>query len=215
MLNERLKLAKDLLSDKGVIFISIDDSEQAYLKVLCDEIFGERNFACFSRIAKNSSKSTDSVAKNHNHMLCYRNGEIVFSMGIAKSKNYPCGDEFFNERGGYKLSQTLDYNSLQYNPSMDYEAEVFGQKFYPGGEHSRIERQNGKYKKIDCVWRWGKEKLKFGVKNGFVAIKGGRIYTKPYFNATISKDKGGSYFVEQRARENKLKSIDFMEHGAG
>ena len=44
MMNERLLLAKRLLSDKGVIFISIDDNEQAYLKVLCDEIFGEKAF---------------------------------------------------------------------------------------------------------------------------------------------------------------------------
>lgn len=44
MMNERLKFAKRLLKDDGVIFISIDDSEQAYLKVLCDEIFGEENF---------------------------------------------------------------------------------------------------------------------------------------------------------------------------
>jgi adenine-specific DNA-methyltransferase len=43
MMNERLKLAQKLLSDKGVIFISIDDSQQAYLKVLCDEVFGEEN----------------------------------------------------------------------------------------------------------------------------------------------------------------------------
>lgn len=44
MMNERLKLSKKLLSDDGVIFISIDDKEQAYLKILCDEIFGEENF---------------------------------------------------------------------------------------------------------------------------------------------------------------------------
>ena len=43
MMNERLKLAKKLLADDGVMFISIDDNEQAYLKVLCDEIFGEDN----------------------------------------------------------------------------------------------------------------------------------------------------------------------------
>lgn len=45
MINERLKMAKQLLSDDGVIFISIDDSEYAYLKVLCDEIFGVPNFS--------------------------------------------------------------------------------------------------------------------------------------------------------------------------
>ena len=44
MLNERLRLAKQLLKDDGVIFVSIDDNEQAYLKILMDEIFGEENF---------------------------------------------------------------------------------------------------------------------------------------------------------------------------
>ena len=44
MLNERLRLAKQLLKDDGVVFVSIDDNEQAYLKVLMDEIFGEENF---------------------------------------------------------------------------------------------------------------------------------------------------------------------------
>lgn len=43
-MKKRLKIAKELLNDDGVIFISIDDNEQAYLKVLCDEIFGESNF---------------------------------------------------------------------------------------------------------------------------------------------------------------------------
>ncbi|WP_220190248.1 DNA methyltransferase, partial [Mesomycoplasma flocculare] len=44
LMNERLRLAKDLLKDDGIIFVSIDDAEQAYLKVLMDEIFGEENF---------------------------------------------------------------------------------------------------------------------------------------------------------------------------
>ncbi|WP_308700572.1 site-specific DNA-methyltransferase [Mycoplasma miroungigenitalium] len=44
MMSERLRMAKDLLKEDGVIFVSIDDTEQAYLKVLMDEIFGEENF---------------------------------------------------------------------------------------------------------------------------------------------------------------------------
>ncbi|WP_322900873.1 site-specific DNA-methyltransferase [Mycoplasmopsis felis] len=44
LMNERLRLARQLLKDDGVIFVSIDDAEQAYLKVLMDEIFGEENF---------------------------------------------------------------------------------------------------------------------------------------------------------------------------
>ena len=43
-MNKRLRIAKQLLSDRGVIFISIDDNEQAQLKLLCDEVFGNNNF---------------------------------------------------------------------------------------------------------------------------------------------------------------------------
>ena len=43
-INERLKIAKELLSDEGVVFISIDDNEQAQLKLFCDEIFGVDHF---------------------------------------------------------------------------------------------------------------------------------------------------------------------------
>lgn len=69
----RLKLARDLLKDDGVIFISIDDNEQANLKILCDEIFGEENFvADFIR----KTKSTTNDAKTglnyqHEFLLCY------------------------------------------------------------------------------------------------------------------------------------------------
>jgi adenine specific DNA methylase Mod len=72
MMNERLKLARRLLSDKGVIFISIDDSEQAYLKVLCDEIFGEENFC--GDIIWNSTKSvtnTALISVSHTYNLVY------------------------------------------------------------------------------------------------------------------------------------------------
>ncbi len=43
-MSKRLRIAKKLLSERGVIFISIDDNEQAHLKLLCDEIFGRQNF---------------------------------------------------------------------------------------------------------------------------------------------------------------------------
>lgn len=71
-MNKRLKLAKGLLSDKGVIFISIDDNEQAQLKLLCDEIFEEANFITnFPRITKASGKTTDKIASNHDYLLVY------------------------------------------------------------------------------------------------------------------------------------------------
>ncbi|MDL0109841.1 site-specific DNA-methyltransferase [Campylobacter felis] len=70
----RLKLARDLLKDDGVIFISIDDNEQANLKILCDEIFGEENFVCNVIWQKKKGGSQDSqhLAKEHEYILCYQ-----------------------------------------------------------------------------------------------------------------------------------------------
>lgn len=74
MMNERLKLAKRLLTDNGMIFISIDDSEQAYLKVLCDEVFGEENFVATFLWNKTETPPSLShkVRKTHEYVLCYQ-----------------------------------------------------------------------------------------------------------------------------------------------
>ena len=77
MMRERLVLARKLLSDTGVIFISIDDTEQAYLKVLCDEIFGEGNFItmfCWNKTATPPSLSKD-IRKKYEYILCYQKSD--------------------------------------------------------------------------------------------------------------------------------------------
>ena len=75
---KRLRIAKRLLSDKGVIFISIDDNEQAALKLLCDEIFEEKNFVA-SPVRKRR-KSQANLSKNistiHEYVLIYRKTEL-------------------------------------------------------------------------------------------------------------------------------------------
>ena len=69
----RLKLARELLRDDGVIFISIDDNEQANLKILCDEIFGEHNFvACLCiESAPAGTQSSTFIAQQHSYCLIY------------------------------------------------------------------------------------------------------------------------------------------------
>ena len=75
MLNERLRLAKQLLKDDGVIFVSIDDNEQAYLKILMDEIFGEENFVVNFVWEKtshsNQGNTGKKIFKNAEYILCY------------------------------------------------------------------------------------------------------------------------------------------------
>ncbi len=72
-MSKRLELAKNLLSDKGVIFISIDDNEQANLKLLCDKIFGEENFVANLIWQKKFSPQNDSkwFSDNHDFIICY------------------------------------------------------------------------------------------------------------------------------------------------
>ena len=74
IMKERLELAKNLLTNRGVVFVSIDDHEQGYLKVLMDEIFGEDNFICNFIWEKIFSPKNNNrfISDNHDYILCYR-----------------------------------------------------------------------------------------------------------------------------------------------
>ena len=71
-MSKRLRIAKHLLSDRGVIFISLDDNEQANLKLLCDEVFGNRNFVtCFPWHSRQSLQNDTDISVNHEYLVCY------------------------------------------------------------------------------------------------------------------------------------------------
>jgi adenine-specific DNA-methyltransferase len=73
MMYPRLKLARNLLTNDGAIFISIDDVEQAHLRKLCDEVFGEANFVGNIIWEKKYTRANDAkyFSDNHDHLLCY------------------------------------------------------------------------------------------------------------------------------------------------
>lgn len=88
MMYPRLRLARELLSDDGVIFISIDDNEDRNLRVICDEVFGETNF--LAQVVWERAYSPINLMKHfspsHDYVLCYaRNVEIAICNGIARS----------------------------------------------------------------------------------------------------------------------------------
>ncbi|UNF28665.1 site-specific DNA-methyltransferase [Bartonella krasnovii] len=89
MMYPRLKLARNLLRDDGVIFISIDDKEQVNLKKLCDEIFGEENFIAqlIWRRRAPSGMSENNVSIDHEYVLCYQRNETFEFMGNEKNFN--------------------------------------------------------------------------------------------------------------------------------
>lgn len=98
-MDKRLRIAKRLLSENGVIFISIDDNEIAQLKMLCDEIFGEKFFiANFLWKKKSTSTNVEGVQVSSltDNTLCYRKtyeGKIQPRIKLSETRNYPFKDE--------------------------------------------------------------------------------------------------------------------------
>ena len=214
----RLLLARDLLSKDGVIFISIDDNEQSNLKLLCDEVFGEENLiGSFPRITKRGGKSSDVIAQNHDYLFIYSKGAAPLLYPLEHNDaGFKYKDSHFEQRGYYKLNQTLDYDSLQYSSSLDYPIIMDGETFYPGGsEEDYIDRQKGNHNRADWCWRWSKDKFKFGLDNDFIVLKrtrnGSRIYTKTYQKAFIEDgDKG--YFIDYGDRTKSVSTLELTEN---
>ena len=214
----RLLLARDLLSKDGVIFISIDDNEQSNLKLLCDEVFGEENLiGSFPRITKRGGKSSDVIAQNHDYLFIYSKGAAPLLYPLEHNDaGFKYKDSHFEQRGYYKLNQTLDYDSLQYSSSLDYPITMDGETFYPGSsEEDYIDRQKGNHNRADWCWRWSKDKFKFGLDNDFIVLKrtrnGSRIYTKTYQKAFIEDgDKG--YFIDYGDRTKSVSTLELTEN---
>ena len=213
MLYPRLLLAQHLLSDDGVIFCSIDDRNQAYVKCLFDDVFGEDAFLLnVPRLTKKGGKSTDTIAKNNDYLLAYsRNKDIVFNQEEKIDlQKYKYEDKYVAERGKYALTQTLDYNSLQYSESMDYEIILNGESFVPGGDKEKMkQRHEGNHGTTDWVWRWSKEAVEWGKKNDFFVIKNGRIYTKSYL---YCRKKNGKCEIEKIDATKAFTTLSYVDN---
>ena len=150
-MKNRLEIARELLRDDGVIFVQCDDNEQAYLKVLMDEIFGRENFVCnivWRKIEENASsggtmKITKTIRKDHEYILCYEKIAKTFT-----TKKYL---ELPNFQGNYK--------NLDNDPRGDFKA---------GSISMKGDKNSSKYyevitpsgKAYSRVWRVTKEEFK-------------------------------------------------------
>lgn len=215
MVYPRLRVAKDLLAEDGVIFISIDDNEQANLTKICDEIFGKDNkIAVFPRLATKSGKTPLTFMISHDYVLCYTKSRHDIFIGQAfEDDSYKYSDEFIDERGKYNLKQPLDCNSISYSASLDYPITHEGTTYYPGSDYNKyLERKSGKHLPKDYAWRWSKDLFEFGLQNGWIVFQNGRIYTKGYLNAAIEKMPDGKYAVVKREKTRKMSTIDFISN---
>ncbi|WP_436630717.1 site-specific DNA-methyltransferase [Latilactobacillus sakei] len=171
MMYPRLKLAKNLMTKDGMIFISIDDSEQANLKKVCDEIFGEINFiGSFIVNSTPNARDYGHIGKMHEFVLFYSK-----DINFTKTKMLPDNEKVFSyedSRGKYNIHPL-------YNSNEAFDKRNRPNLYYPFYLNPRSRNKDGFYdislekdenftieiypplsqkNKVQFVWRWGKEK---------------------------------------------------------
>lgn len=182
MIYPRLKVAKDLLSDDGVIFISIDDNEQKNLKNICDEVFGEVNFlGHLTIIVKPEGRRYGAFAKCHEFCLVYsKDSNFAITNEISvEGASY----QFYDEDGGFNLKGLRNRNVKSFNsfnrPNLRYPFFANVQQPDKNGLFPVTTIENKEFIKIEAsvidglksVWRWGKETAELK-KEQLVAYKG-------------------------------------------
>ncbi|HQF41784.1 MAG TPA: site-specific DNA-methyltransferase [Ignavibacteriaceae bacterium] len=187
----RLYIAKQLLKDDGVIFVSIDDNEVAQLRLLMDEVLGEDNFVAEfvwrkktgANDAKDIANITESIllyAKNHTKTI----EKMIWNRDektINKSR-YKLSDEFVGIRGKFYFD-TLDRGGLQYSDSMNFGIEApDGGLIFPNGRSS--------FADDGWIWKWSKEKIQWGLENKFLEF------------VKSDKSQGSKYTIRYKVYEN-------------
>ena len=170
MIYPRLKLARDLLTDDGVIFISIDDNEVAQLRKICDEIFGTGNFiAQINWKGRGGRQDSKYYAAVHEYILCYAKRIIAFQAGeeLKSGDIYPKYDETKKRYYKTQLLRKWGSNSRREDrPNLYYPITApNGDKVFPFYE---IEQQPSVYQKIDGCWRWGANTMQQAIKDNRV-----------------------------------------------
>lgn len=172
MIYPRLKVAKDLLSDDGVICISIDDNEQSNLKKLCDEVFGETNFIS-SMIWKSKSggaNDVNTIACDSEYVLVYSKDITCANFNLDTDAQVTTSYNQIDEKGRKYSLDRLDKQSLGYQPSLDF--PIIG----PDGRQYIVEHKNPANKV--ARWRWSKETVR--ERYNELVFKYPYVYTKNY-----------------------------------
>lgn len=201
MIYPRLRIAKDLLTEDGVIFISIDDNEVENLRKLCDEIYGESNFvAQLSVIVKTEGRQYGHFAKTHEYALIYAKSIISVTMNEIKVTN---GEfKYWDDKGGFNTIGLRNravriFNSTN-RPNLRYPfyVDTKNRDQYGFSKVSTIPLEGwvevwaSVVEGLESVWRWGKETAEKN-KDELVALQGSdgeiRIFKKDRDLTTLPK----------------------------
>ena len=179
----RLYIARELLRDDGVIFISIDDNEQAQLKILCDEIFGEENFvACLPTIMNLKGNNDEfGFAGTHEYTITYSKNKNLLKLGEFNIDDEELDDWQIDEKGYFKqganLKATGEAGRREDRPSLFFPIFIDADnKIYIS------DNNNPPFKNLEVIypitnnqemrWRWSKEKFKKDIDDVIVSRSG-------------------------------------------
>ena len=176
MIYPRLKVARDLLSEDGVIFISIDDNEADNLKKVCDEVLGEHNFISQICIVNNIAGRSDAkhIAKSHEYIIVYQKSNSFESCGMPLSQEQLSEYKYKDEKGLYRIqgirkrganSRREDRPNLFYPIYYNAETKKLSLTKVDGWIEIAPRLSDG----ADGCWRWGK--LTFNEKIEYVETR--------------------------------------------
>ncbi len=197
MIYARLLLARSLLAEDGVIFISQDDSEIANLRKICDEVFGASNFAGQITVVGNPrGRDYGGIARMHDYVLAYKKSPAAH-LNLIEDKEGAF--KLFDASGGFELRELRNRN-IKFNkenrPNLYY-------PFYIDLEHSdenglhpiSLEPEEGwlelypqQSQGVSTVWRWSRAKAVLHLNDSILA--------KPM--------RGGGYMIVEKYREAKV-----------
>lgn len=198
MMYSRIKLARNLLSDNGAIFISIDDNEQENLKKICCEIFGESNFVSQLIWKSKSGGANDSknIAVDHEYILVFAKDKMKCIFNLDREATVASSYNLVDENGRKYGLDRLDKQSLGYHQSLDF--PIIG----PDGKEYVVEHKNPNNKV--ARWRWGKDTVE--ERYDELVFKYPYVYTKNY-------EKEGaiprSLLMEERFGRTRTGKTDF------
>lgn len=202
MMYPRLKLARDLLTDDGVIFISIDDNEQANLKRLCDEIFGEENFVGSLTVENNPKgrKNSDFISVSSEYCVIYSKNkeESYFIENIPK----PSDDMTLDENGRYvhNSGKRVLVGENKYNAKVIKKESEKNYSVYYNEKNNTIECRKEDFNEINY------ELIKKGFRKYFSYNEENLIentYTEGKFRELFVN--GALYFSENKIYEKNYK----------
>nr|WP_314401394.1 site-specific DNA-methyltransferase [uncultured Aggregatibacter sp.] len=227
MMYSRLRLARNLLTDDGVIFISIDDHEQANLKRVCDEIFGGDNFVGQIAVINNPKGRSDqkNLATAHEYLLIFQKSDSLIFKGFKAEEHITKRYNKTDEQGLWReidLRKTGDNDRAEDRPNMYY-------PFYWNEKENILSLERGegnieifpmKNVQEQGCWRWGKDTAKNNLQNLFARYMPNKrqwsVFEKDYFdeNNTIKSTTAWSFKDVNSERGTELfeKKLDFKKN---